>query len=553
MTDVLTPASLGPLVSGEGAPLPAAALEPDRRRDHGWLLVGLALALWALWASGLGRREVLNPGGWPLVAKFVRAAARPELSGSFLRSTASATLTTVAYASLGTALSVVIGSVGGLALARTTWRRRLSARAVRRRFSPGRAALVLPRGVHEAVWGLFLVNVLGRNPLVGVLAIALPYGAITTKVYADLIDEAAADVHRSLRSAGASRLGALFYGVVPATAPDLVSYAFYRFECSIRAAVVLGMIGAGGLGFQLSQSFQGLAYGEMWTSIYVLVGLGLAAEGWSWAVRRRRHPAVGRATLVAGLVLIAASWWHLRVSPATLVAPRTRELLARLAGDVWPPRLPAGGWRVLLDASLATLQLSLLTILFALLLAVPVALVSARGVLGGGPVAVAVSFLARVLALVARSIPPTVWALLVLFVVFPGMLPGALALGIYTFGVLARLLGEVVENADARPRAGLAAAGSGRLAAFAYASMPEVAPRWAVFGLYRWEVAAREAAVVGIVGAGGLGRLLAQQTAAFDYRAMGTTIASLILVTLVVDVISSRLRRGFDDRERTRC
>ena len=497
--------------------------------------------------------EVLNPGGWPLVAKFARAALRPELSGQFLRRTASATLTTVAYASLGTALSVVIGSVGGLALARTTWRRRLAVGSVRRRFSPGRAALALPRGIHEAVWGLFLVNVLGRNPLVGVLAIALPYGAITTKVYADLIDETAAEEHRSLRSAGASRLGALVYGVLPATGPDLVSYAFYRFECSIRAAVVLGMIGAGGLGFQLSQSFQGLAYGEMWTSIYVLVGLGLAAEGWSWAVRRRRHPAVGRATLVVGLLLVAVSWWHLRVSPATLVAPRTRELLARLGGDLWPPRLPAGGWRALFDASLATLQMSLLTILFAWVLAVPVALVSARGSWVGGPVAMVVSFLARALALVARSIPPTVWALLVLFVVFPGVLPGALALGIYTFGVLTRLLGEVVENADARARVGLVAAGSGRLAAFAYGSMPEVAPRWAVFGLYRWEVAAREAAVVGIVGAGGLGRLLAQQTAAFDYRAMGTTIASLILVTLVVDLVSSRLRRGFDDRGRARC
>ena len=70
-----------------------------------------------------------------------------------------------------------------------------------------------------------------------------------------------------------------------------------------------------------------------------------------------------------------------------------------------------------------------------------------------------------------------------------------------------------------------------------------MAPRWAVFGLYRWEVAAREAAVVGIVGAGGLGRMLAQQTAAFDYAAMVSTIAGLIGVTLIVDVVSSRLRR----------
>ena len=445
----------------------------------------------------------------------------------------------MAYASLGTVLSVALGIVGGILLSRTTWRRRLAIGAISRaRLTPGRLLLVLPRGIHEAVWGLFLVSVLGRNPLVGVLAIALPFGAITAKVYADLIDATAAVQYRNLRSAGAPRCAALLYGVIPATAGDLLSYAFYRFECSIRAAVVLGMVGAGGLGFQLSQSFQGLAYREMWTSIYALVVLGLLAEGWSRAVRRRRHAGVGWATLAVGVLLIIVSWRHLRISPASLVAPRTQDLLRRLGGDAWPPTLPAGGWQALATAAAATLQMSLLAILVASVLAVPVALLGAHGVLGASWPARLIAFLARGSALVARSIPPTVWALLVLFVVFPGMLPGALALGIYTFGVLARLLGEVVENVDQEHRQALVTAGGGHLAAFAYGALPEVAPRWAVFGLYRWEVAAREAAVVGIVGAGGLGRMLAQQTAAFDYAAMVSTIAGLI-----VDVVSSRLRR----------
>ena len=171
------------------------------------------------------------------------------------------------------------------------------------------------------------------------------------------------------------------------------------------------------------------------------------------------------------------------------------------------------------------------------------ALIGVPGVFGSGPGARALSFVVRGLALVTRSIPPTVWALLVLFVVFPGMLPGAVALGIYTAGVLARLLGEVVENLDQAPRRALASAGAGRVAAFAYGSLSELTQRWTVFALYRWEVAAREAAVVGVVGAGGLGRMLAQQTASFDYSAMLSTIAGLIVVTLIVDVISARLRR----------
>jgi phosphonate transport system permease protein len=547
--------SLGALLVAEGVGVGGRVAGParpwGRRHGLGWVVALVLLAVWAVWATGVGRRDLLNPGGWPLVAKFVRAAASPDLSSAFLRQTGGAALTTVAYAVLGTALSVLLGLSGGVLLARTTWRRRLSGPAGRgwlrgNRFSLGRAALAVPRGIHEAVWGLLLATVLGRNPLVGVLAIALPYGAITAKVYADLIDETAAAEHRALRAAGATRLGALCYGVLPAASGDLVSYAFYRFECSIRAAVVLGMIGAGGLGFQLSQSFQGLAYNQLWTSLYALVGLGLAAEAWSWAVRRRTRPVVGRVTLTGALALVGVSWWQLGLAPSTLWSERTRDLAGRLVTDAWPPRWPPGGWSVVVEAAIATLHLSLLAILIALLAAVPLALLGSRGLVGSSPPARLVSVAGRAVALLFRSIPPPVWALLVLFVVLPGLVPGTLALGLYTFGVLARLMGEVVENADPQPRRALTAAGAARTAAFAYADLPQVGPRWAVFALYRWEVAAREVAVVGVVGAGGLGRLLAEQTVRFDYRAMLVTVVALIGVTVIVDVISTGVRRAME-------
>ena len=74
--------------------------------------------------------------------------------------------------------------------------------------------------------------------------------------------------------------------------------------------------------------------------------------------------------------------------------------------------------------------------------------------------------------------------------------------------------------------------------------MPEAAPRWTGYALYRWEVAARESIVVGLVGAGGLGRLLAQQNTAFDYKAMATTLTAMIAVTVVVDMVSGLARRS---------
>lgn len=513
---------------------------------RGWLaLIGIALA-WSLWDAGVGRQEVLNPRGWTLAARFFGAAAHPELSTDFLGQTWRAAVVTVAYASLGTALSVVFGFVGALLSARATWRRRFAVQsgAAPRHWTSWitRSAFALPRGIHEAVWALFLINVLGRDPLVGVLAIAIPYGAITAKVFAELIDESAAGPHRALRAAGAGRVSALLYGVLPSTLRDLVSYGFYRFECSLRSAVVLGMIGVGGLGFQLALSFQGGQYGEMWTIIYALLALSLAAECWSALVRRRPSPSIVRGSVVVMLTLTAVSAWYVHLRPWTLWSQRARDLFGQIAAQAWPPRLPIGGWRALLDAATETFQMSLLAIAVATVLAAPAAILGARGSLGTGIAARIVALLARVLALFGRALPPTLWSLLVLFVVFPGPLPGALALGIYTSGVLTRLFAEVLENQDQRTGRGLRHAGASPLQAFAYGRLPDAGPRWAAYSLYRWEVAARETVIVGMVGAGGLGRLLSKQTTAFNYQGMLSTVAALIVLTIVVDAIGASLR-----------
>lgn len=523
---------------------PAAGPWSPRRL---WLIALVVGVGWSLWSAGVGRRELVNPGGWTLMGRFWRAAVHPELSAEFLRVMWSSTLTTLAFAVLGTALSVVIGCIGGVLTSETWWRRTRPARAgraagLRPGWFAGRLLFGLPRGVHEAVWGLFFVMVLGRDPMVGVLAIAIPFGAITAKVYAELIDESAQAPYDALRAAGSGRLSALAYAVFPRTLPDLVSYAFYRLECSIRSAVILGMIGAGGLGFQLSLSFQSLQYNEMWTLIYALMAVSALADLWGATLRRRGTPQLVRRSAVAGVVLVVVSVVQLGPDLGRLASARTRSLIGDLAGDAWPPSLPIGGWGGLVRQSIDTVQMSLLAIALGSSLAIVAAFVAARG--GRTRRRRLVASGARLLLLVTRAIPPPVWALLVLFVLYPGPLPGAVALGIYNFGILGRLTTEVVENVDHRPGDALRALGSAGAPAFAYAVLPVSFARFAAYSLYRWEVAVRETVVVGVVGAGGLGRLLEQQRAAFDFQGMLATVVALIVVSLLVDGASAWARRS---------
>jgi len=490
----------------------------------------------------VGRDDLVNPGGWALVGRFFAAALAPELSADFLDTTLRATLTTVAFAVLGTALSVGVGLVGGVLTSETWWRRtRPGRRGVRPGWLVSRASCGLPRGIHEAVWGLFLVNVLGRDPLVGILAIAIPFGAITAKVYAELIDESARQPFDALRATGTGRVAALAYAVLPVALPDMVSYAFYRLECSLRSAVILGLIGAGGLGTELGLAFQGLDYRRMWTLLYALVAVSALADAWGSGLRRRGTLGRVRVSVLGGTALMVASWVHLRPDLGRLFGAPTRRLLAEVATKAWPPALPTDGWTGLARRALETVQMSLLAIALASALAVLVAFVAARG--GTTRRRRAVAGAARLVLLGTRAVPPPVWALLFLFVLFPGPLPGALALGAYNFGILGRLMAEVVENLDPRPEQSLRGLGASSLSAFAYATVPLATSRFAAYSLYRWEVAARETVVVGVVGAGGLGRLLEQQRAAFNYPGMLATVLTLVAVSVAVDLVSASARR----------
>jgi len=528
------------------APVPGAARRPLRWRLSGrtWLLVWAVALGWSLW-SFLGEdHRVLNTDGLPALGEFWAAAVRPELSADALRATLEAAATTVAFGVLGTLLSVLVGLVLAPFLSQTWWAPASASGPARVARAGGlllsRATVALPRGVHEAVWGLLLVSVLGRDPLVGVLAIAIPFGAITAKVYSELLDEADRTPHDLLREAGVGRVTALAYGLLPSLLPGATSYAFYRFECSIRSAVILGMIGAGGLGLELTLAFQGLQYAEMWTSIYALVVLGAIIDRWGAHLRRgtsRRRWSVSGAAIA---VLVAGSVWHLAPDLERWFSGRTTELLSRLVDDLVPPSLPAGGWSQLWAASVETVQMSVVAISLAAVAGLLVATLAARG--GTSWPRRALGWAARQLLLLTRAVPPPVWALLVLFVVFPGPLPGAIALGIYTFGVLGRLFAEVVEDLDQRPRDALSELGASPLASFAYASAPAAVGQLLAYALYRWEVTARETVVVGVVGAGGLGALLQQQRAGFDYPAMTTTVLALVAVCLLVDLLSLVVR-----------
>ncbi|MGB3202677.1 MAG: ABC transporter permease subunit [Nodosilinea sp.] len=549
--------------------------------------VFVALAL-AAYQAGLGRpgASLINWNGWPQLREFLGASLHPDLSPEFVALMGRAAVVTLAYAVLGTALSVGLGLVGGLLSSAVGWQTLWPSRRLALRTAPWlgvRGLLAIPRAIHELIWGLLLLQVLGLDPLVGVLAIAIPFGAIVAKVFSEILDETPLESLHALLNAGTPPLIALVYGLLPQALPNLLSYTFYRFECSLRASTVLGIIGAGGIGYEIFLSLQSLRYGQLWTGFYVLIVLNGAVDAWSALVRRRmgftsrldinrqpgrkpgntaqsattppRQDAFLRLSWVGVGVAVPLSWWFLRLDASVLWTPRTRHLWGDLLATGWPS-LPS--WAELLNlAQLAwlTVAMSMVAIALAGLGGILISLPAAQNFwLPGGllyPVgasdkrawlAYALLGLSRLVLLVSRAIPAPIWALVLLYMLFPGVLPGALALALHNFGILGRLMAEVNENLDDRPVRALTSLGASPSAVVAYGILPQNLGRFLAYILYRWEVCLRETVIVGLVGAGGLGRLLTEQVSSFDYRGVMVTLVTFVVLTIGVDGVSQRLR-----------
>ncbi|OLP16884.1 phosphate ABC transporter permease [Leptolyngbya sp. 'hensonii'] len=540
-----------------------------------WGLGTLGVVILCLGYAGVFQGEIINPGGWGQVWQFIAASAQPDLSPELLRVTGKATLVTLSYAVCGTFLNLLLAIGGGLLSSEVWW---LSVFPDRSRGRPPalwlgvRALLAIPRAIHELVWGLFFVNIWGLDPLGAILAIGIPFGAITAKVFADILDETPRQALTVLLNSGVAAPSAFAYSLIPQAFLNLLSYTFYRFECSIRSAAVLGIIGAGGLGYEILLSLQSLQYRQLWTLIDALIILnGLVDFGSAWLRQQLGCPnrmdltvhapnrTVGETRspylLLPVLLLVPICFWYLHPNVAHLWAPRTGKLLTQIVQASLPPDFSLVPQ--LLPLSLQTLAMSVPAIAVAalggLILAFPAAhnlflpggiLHRSRSGIGGRSGAWGLLLLARMILLLCRAIPAPIWALVILFVFFPGILPGALALGLHNLGILGRLLAEVIENLDQRPLEALQAQGSPPSLLFLYGVLPLTLPRFLAYALYRWEVCMRETVIVGVVGAGGLGQLLTEQLSSFDYRGVVTTLGCLVLLTFSVDWFSGMMRRS---------
>ena len=277
---------------GQLAARPAAnALrDPDARRRLGGALLAVVL-LWPLLQLAEFRPAVLfEAGNLKVISGFLAGFLPPEHSPDFLSRLLTATLETLAIATAGITLALLIAiplavvATRALSISRIgpgPWRRR--GRMLR---LACRTLLTVLRAVPEIVWALMFVRVLGLGPAAAVLALAITYGGMLGKVFTEILESTDTGPAQSLLQSGSGRLAALAYGLLPNAAQELTSYTVYRWECAVRASVIMGFVGAGGLGQLMDQSMKMLNGGEASSILLVFLLLVLLADAISGALRK---------------------------------------------------------------------------------------------------------------------------------------------------------------------------------------------------------------------------------------------------------------------------
>lgn len=539
----------------------------DRRKRFYLNLLLMLVFLWSLTAINWNE-ELIHPGGGVMIIQILKSILQPNLSLEIIQIALESTWITVVYAVAGMTLAIIYGSIAGVLASGI-----LTNNQVLKKILVGifRGILSFTRAIHELVWAWLFVASFGLSPYAAIFALAIPYGGILGRILADALNDVPEEPIQALKLAGVSNWKCLFYGYLPFVWNHMLSYTFYRFECAIRSSTIMSFVGLGGLGYQIQLSLAELKFDEVWTFLFFLILLVVIVDLWSGFLRRSneysfsthailKYFSIDRLSIFIFSLLVGSSWYYVRfVQEASLLqlfssenAQYALKFFTGLLGlnEEQPAFLNFEYWKTAISLTWETLLMSIMAIGIATIVTLLTVIPAARN-FANGTLTASRSFwqwlafgIIRVTYIFSRAVPELIWAMLIVFLLQPGLLPGALALALHNFGILGKLCAEVIEEMDDKPVRNLSTAGANKAQMLLYGVLPTVMPKLLSFIFYRWEVIMRTTIVVGFIGAGGLGQEFKLSMSFFHYSEITLLLFCYLILVFIADFFSEWFRKA---------
>lgn len=502
--------------------------------------------------SGVRLGPLFDEEGSKSGMAILKGLAHPDLSSDYLWRILKLSFESLLIGILSTTLAALIGIAASLAAIRVpriqdgveVGRYRTAIEAGVRFLV--RVVLAVFRSIPEVVWAYLFVRMLGLGPGPAVLGLMVANSGVFGKLFTELAEAVDPEAIYALRRMGVGRFGILIHGVLPQVWRQWVSYTFFRLECSIRSASILGIVGAGGLGSEISLSVRYFEFDKLATTLLAILVFVIAIELTSSILRRRSFKwTLGFALIGSTVALFRLDIPWSELSLDTMIPDwltdggRHGGLLVKalkLAAQT-----VAMAWVATWAAAAVALALSPLT-------TSTLNTRSARNdaLMGRAGLARGLSWAtyagARLFLQATRAMPELALAIVFVVWVGPGPFAGVLAIGVHTIGVMGRLYSDVCEEVEAGTVAAIQNAGASRFSIWLYGIYPQAAPRLLAFTLYRFEVNVRATAMVGFVGAGGIGDAIDTAISLFHGRDLLLLLGVLFVLVVTLDWFGDRVR-----------
>ena len=497
---------------------------------------------------------------------------------------------TLALVVAGTALAAVLSVPVAYGAARNTTPHGLVLGLCR---GIGVVARAIPDVVFVVVFAFLWFN---SGMLPAIVAVGLHSVGMISKMFADAIEQIDEGPRLAIRSAGGSKAQEFWSGVVPQVLPAWVAVTLHRADINLRGTVILGVVGVIGVGYELDEALHGGPAGmrrvipivviiivlcvlfEIVSSSLRTKLLGVQPTGKGFgdsvarAVARNRASAEGATStgtirtqdrnarieaamhrpwdrsrvsntlwIWLGILVVVGAFLYTAPDVTRMFSPSWNEIVDPTRDRaIWPPHFGSRGWDDVLAAVVTTIQIAFAATLMGAIISAVVGPLSARNVAPNSWVRNTF----RGIALVIRAIPDLVVAILVIIAAGIGPQAGALALGIGGVGLLAKLIGDSMEEVPNGPERALEAGGSTRTQVFFSSTMPMSVPAMVSHLMYLLEQNIRSATLLGIVGAGGIGFLLLNALQGRHFDEVLAYVLVIIGMVVLVESASILIRRA---------
>ena len=560
------------------APAPSPRLRPPLTRQRLVLrlvLLGFGLAtVWAWRSIDMSLTAVVGGLGdiWNLLGRMA-----PPRFDEFDR-TVQLALQTLWMAVIGTAMAVVLSVPLAFGAARNT----TPHPAV---MALCRAIIVATRAIPDLIFAGIFVRAVGIGVLPGIMALGLHSIGMIAKLFADAIEQVDPRPREAVVSVGAGKWQAITTSIVPQAMPSMIATTLYRLDINLRSSTVLGIVGAGGIGFLLKEKLGSLQYDRALGAVMVifvlitimefvsagvrstLLGSDRSAIGrgaptasvgsalWRRLFRSRRQPA-GLATFDrtkvraplrgerrtkaiygAGFaIMIAIAMWSVRIDPWELVNSlgEVGDITLRLV----PPDFTTARSGII-GGMLQSIAIALVATFLGTIVSLPLGLLAARNVAVNRIVYV----VSRLSVVLLRGVPELIVAVLFVSAIGLGPVAGTFALTVGTAGFFAKLIADAVEEVDQIPREATFATGATRTQETFFSVIPQAMPALVGNLLYVLDINLRASTVLGIVGGGGIGFLLFNSLRVLQWQTTGAILISIFVVVYAIELLAGWVRK----------